>query len=57
MYFFTFLLVSSFCFSAPSNSAKTIETWVYYELLRIEEKESQKRYEEVEEDFRELIYE
>ena len=57
IYFFTLLLVSSFCFSAPSNSAKTIETWVYYELLRIEEKESQKRYEEVEEDYRELIYE
>ena len=57
LYFLTLLVITSICVAAPSNSAKTIETWVYYELLRIEEKESQKRYDEVEADYRELIYE
>ena len=44
-------------YSAPSNQGKTINTWVYYEFLRIEEKEAQKRFAEVEEDYLELIYE
>ena len=36
------LIFSSNIFSAPSNAGKTINTWVYYEFLRIEEKEAQK---------------
>ena len=51
------LIFSSNIFSAPSNAGKTINTWVYYEFLRIEEKEAQKRFAEVEEDYLELIYE
>ena len=43
------LIFSSNIFSAPSNAGKTINTWVYYEFLRIEEKEAQKRFAEVEE--------
>ena len=34
-------------FSAPSNAGKTINTWVYYEFLRIEEKEAQKRFADI----------
>ena len=56
-FFVIFVLLMSFdTFSAPSNAAKALESWVYYALLRIDEKESQKRYAEVEEDYRELIY-
>ena len=50
------LFINFDAFSAPSNAAKALESWVYYALLRIDEKESQKRYAEVEEDYRELIY-
>ena len=51
------LAISPVLFSAPSNAGKTINTWVYYEFLRIEEKEAQKRFDEVEADYLELIYE
>ena len=51
------LIFAQGVFSAPSNAGKTINTWVYYEFLRIEEKEAQKRFAEVEEDYLELIYE
>ena len=43
------LIFAQGVFSAPSNAGKTINTWVYYEFLRIEEKEAQKRFAEVEE--------
>ena len=32
------LIFAQGVFSAPSNAGKTINTWVYYEFLRIEEK-------------------
>ena len=52
-----FIFLAPEIYSAPSNQGKTINTWVYYEFLRIEEKEAQKRFAEVEEDYLELIYE
>ena len=57
IFLFLVLLTSPLAYSAPSNTAQTINTWVYYEFLRIEEKEAQKRYAEVEADYLELIYE
>ena len=38
-FFVIFVLLMSFdTFSAPSNAAKALESWVYYALLRIDEK-------------------